>query len=120
MHDRESQELNVAMYRLQSNGSYRLVEGSDYELTIDERIDEQMDSFTCRNISLQPSERFSVQQNDVVGFCEEGDTVEYYERSGGTLLRWDARGCSELSPSGVIFNHRDRTFFLSALIGKTT
>ena len=75
---------------LQPNETYRLVEGSYYEL----KFDEEMDSFSCGNISLQPSERFTVRQGDVVGFCEESDTVWYHENRDSSLLRWHASGCS--------------------------
>ena len=91
-----------------------MVEDSYYELS----IDEQLDSFTCGNVSLQSSERFSVRQGDLVGFCEETDTVRYYEKSGSLLLRWDASGCSELSSSGRITEREEGTLLLSALIGK--
>ena len=115
--DRQAQEIQIAMYRLQPNGTYSLVEGSYHEL----KIDEQMNSFTCGNITLQPSERFTVRQDDVVGFCEKSDTIEYYIKRGSLLLRWDASGCSEsqLSSSGTISERRDRELLLSALIGKT-
>ena len=106
------------MYRLQPNGTYSLVEGSYHEL----KIDEQMDSFTCGNITLQPSERFTVWQGDVVGFCQESDTVRYYMKDGSLLWRWNAHGCSEsqLSSSGTMFERRqNRELLLTALIGKT-
>ena len=109
-----TRELKVAMYRLQPNGTYRQVEGSYYELRI------ESGAYTCGNISLQPSERFSVQQGDVVGFCEERDTVWYHEKPGSLLLYWDASGCSELLSNGTVLSERkDRALFLSALIGKT-
>jgi tRNA A-37 threonylcarbamoyl transferase component Bud32 len=112
--NRQAQEIQIAMYRLQPNGTYSLVEGSYHEL----KIDEQMNSFTCGNITLQPSERFTVRQDDVVGFCEKSDTIEYYIKRGSLLLRWDASGCSEsqLSSSGTISERRDRELLLSALI----
>ena len=110
--DRQAQEINIAMYRVQPNGTYRLVDGSYYELKLD-------DAFSCGNISLQLSERFTVQQGDVVGFCEESDTVWYYEKPGSSLLRWDASGCSEslLFSSGILSEHQDRALPLLALIG---
>ena len=106
------------MYRPdQSSGTYSLVEGSYYELTIDSN---NVDSITCRNISLQPSERFAVQENDVVGFCEEMDRFQYFERPGSSLWRWNAGSCSEssVSSSGGLLRRNDRTFLMSALIGK--
>ena len=106
------------MYRPdQSSGTYSLVEGSYYELTIDSN---NVDSITCRNISLQLSERFSVQENDVVGFCEDMDTLLYFERPGSSLWRWNAGSCSEssVSSSGGLSERNDRTFLISALIGK--
>ena len=116
--DDRTQELAIAMYRPdQSSGTYSLVEGSYYELTIDSN---NVDLITCRNISLQPSERFAVQENDVVGFCEDMDTLLYFERSGSSLWRWNAGGCSEssVSSSGGLSRRNDRTFLMSALIGK--
>ena len=110
-----TRELKVAMYRLQPNGTYRQVEGSYYELRV------EFDAFntTCGNISLQPSQRFSVQQGDVVGFCEERNTVQYQEKTDSLLLYWDAGGCSEiLSNDTILSEWKDRTLFLSALIGK--
>ena len=113
--DREVQEINIAMYRLQPNETYRLVEGSYYEL----KFDQEMDSFSCGNISLQPSERFTVRQGDVVGFCEESDTVWYHENRDSSLLRWDASGCSE---SQISFSkttvRQERELLLAALISK--
>ena len=106
------------MYRPdQSSGTYSLVEGSYYELTIDS---DNVDSITCRNISLQPSDRYPVQENDVVGFCEDMDRFQYFERPGSSLWRWNAGGCSEssVSSSGGLSERKDRTFLISALIGK--
>ena len=116
--DDRTQELAIAMYRPdQSSGTYSLVEGSYYELTIDSN---NVDSIMCRNISLQLSESFAVQENDVVGFCEEMDTLLYFEKSGSSLWRWNAGGCSEssVSSSDGLSRRNDRTFLISALIGK--
>ena len=103
------------MYRVLQNGTYSLVERSYHEL----KIDEQIDSFSCGNITLLASERFTVRQGDVVGFFEESDTIQYYMKDGSLLLRWDASGCSEsqLSSSGTVSECRDRELRLSALIG---
>ena len=106
------------MYRPdQSSGTYSLVEGSYYELTIDS---DNVDSITCRNISLQLSERFAVQENNVVGFCEDMDRFQHFERSGSSLWRWNAGSCSEssVSSSGGLSERDDRIFLISALIGK--
>ena len=112
-----TQDLIFAMYRWQpSNGAYTLVQGSYHQLTIDNNVD----SLTCRNLSLQPSERFTVQENDVVAFCEFLDTFRYFETSEGSLWMWNAGGCSEqaITSSGFLFNCPDRAFIISAIIGK--
>ena len=110
------------MYRPdQSSGTYSLVEGSYYELTIDSG---NVDLITCRNISLQPSERFAVQENDVVGFCEDLDRFQHFERSGSSLWTWFAGSCSEsnILSSGDVSELRDRTVLISThfstIIGK--
>ena len=41
--------------------------GSHYEL----RVSEEVESFTCRNVTLDPSEYFSVQEGDVVAICRD-------------------------------------------------
>ena len=113
--------LVLAMYRPQQNGSYHLVPGSYYLLTVEERPD----PFLCRSTILEPSEYFTVQENDVVAFCEPIDTdrVElYYERSGNLLQSWNAGGCSEsqvMSSPQQLRNMNNRVFLLSALIGKS-
>ena len=112
-----TQDLIIAMYRWQpSNGAYTLVQGSYHQLTIDSNVDQ----LTCRNLSLQPSERFTVQENDVVAFCEFLDTFRYFETSEGSLWMWNAGGCSEqaITSSGFLFNCPDRAFVISAIIGK--
>ena len=117
--DEPPQELVVAMYRPQQNGTYQLVPGSYYEL----RVEEALDSFTCRNITLQPSEYFTVQQSDVVAFCEKIDTsrVElYFLQSGSAVWRWNSGSCSELRilSTATLSRIKDRVFLLSAFIGE--
>ena len=111
------------MYRPQQNGSYQLVPGSYYQLTVDEKPDPVL----CRSTTLQPSEYFTVQENDVVAFCEPLDTrrVEvFFNRRGrrNSLQFWNAGGCSEsqIMPSPLQLSDIDeRVFLLSALIGKS-
>ena len=112
-----TQDLIIAMYRRQpSNGTYTLVQGSYHQLTIDNNVDQ----LTCRNLSLQPSERFTVQENDVVAFCDFLDTFRYFETSEGSLWRWIAGSCSEqaITFSGSLLRLSNRAFIISALIGK--
>ena len=116
--DDMEQQLIIAMYRPQQNGTYQLVPGSYRQLN-----EGFFESFTCRNITLQPSEFFTVQENDVVAFCEEVETsrVEIYLAQRGTSLwYWDAGGCSESSISftGRPSRQRDRVFLLSAFVGE--
>ena len=104
---------------LQQNGTYQLVPGSYRQLNED-----FPDSFTCTNITLQPSERFTVQENDVVAFCEEVDTLHveiYFRQRGNSLWYWDAGRCSESSISftGRPSRQRDHVFLLSAFVGET-
>ena len=111
-------ELVLAMYRPQRDGTLRMVPGSRYHL----RLEENFDSFTCRDMNLEPSEQFSVQQNDVVAFCEEMDTLRielYFSKPGSTVMRWDAGGCSEsrIMSTGIPSQRTDREFLLSAFIG---
>ena len=92
-------------------GSYRQLNESFFE------------SFTCRNITLQPSEYFTVKENDVVAFCEKVDTLRveiYLRQRGNSLWYWDAGGCSESSISftGRPSRQRDRVFLLSAFVGE--
>ena len=110
----------LAMYRPQQNGSYQLVPGSYYLLT----IEEDLDTFSCRPTTLEPSEYFTVQENDVVAVCEPRNTrrVEvFFRRDGNSLQLWNAGGCSEsqITSSPLQLSNRDnRVFLLSALIGK--
>ena len=112
------QQLIIAMYRPQQNGTYKLVPGSYNQLN-----EGVVDSFACRNITLQSSERFTVQENDVVAFCEEvgASHIEvFFEQDGDSLKYWDAGGCSELSISftGIPSEQENHVFLLSALIGE--
>ena len=112
------QELIIGMYRPQQNGTYQLVPGSYHQLN-----EGFYESFTCRNITLQPSEHFTVRENDVVGFCEEIDTprVEiFFRQQGHSLMRWNAGGCSEsrIAFTDIPAQQNNRVFLLSAFIGK--
>ena len=115
--------LVLAMYRPQQNGAYQLVPGSYYQLTVDEKPD----PFLCRSTTLEPSEYFTVQENDVVAFCEPLDTsrVEvFFNRRGrrNSLQFWNAGECSEsqiMSSPLQLSDIDERVFLLSALIGKS-
>ena len=119
--NRSPTRLVLAMYH-QQNGSYHLVPGSRYPLTVEELPGP---NFLCRSTTLQPSEYFTVQENDVVAFCEPYNTprVEvFYERSGNSLQSWNAGGCSEsqiMSSPQQLEDRNNRVFLLSALIGKS-
>ena len=110
-----SKPIVIAMYRSDESGTYTIVEGSYHKLILD-----IVESPTCKNISLQPLEHFAVEENDVVGLCEEHSTYQYYEKLGNSLLKWPAGSCSEsrVSPRGTITDRRNRIFLLSAIIGK--
>ena len=118
--DDPQQQLIIAMYRPQLNGTYKLIPGSYRQL--DEGFEE---SYTCRNITLQPSEYFTVQENDVVAFCEEISTqrIEIYfqtSRRSDTVSFWIAGGCSEstISHTEVPLERERREFLLTANIGE--
>ena len=87
--------------------------GSRYLLSLEENFD----SFTCRDMNLEPSEQFTVQENDVVAFCEEIDRLHFL-KPGSTLMQWDAGGCSEsrILSTGIPSQRIDRVFLLSAFI----
>ena len=117
--DDEENELVLAMYRPQQNGTYQLVPGSYYELRLG-----LFSSFTCRNITLAPSEYFTIQQNDVVAFCERINkyNVEFFfSHTGGRVWHWSAGGCSNstITVTGIPIEVNDRAFLLEAYIGKS-
>ena len=114
--------LVLAMYRPQQNGTYQLVPGSYYPLTVEEDI---INSFSCRSTMLEPSEYFTVHEKDVVAFCEPLDKTRvevFFERRRNSLMHWNGEGCSEsqimFSPS-QLSKEDERIFLLSALIGKS-
>ena len=115
------QALVLAMYRPQQNGSYQLVPGSYYQLT----IEEDLDRFSCRSTTLEPSEYFTVQENDVVAFCEPLMTLRvdiFFARFRSSLQLWNAGGCSEsqiTSSPLQLSNSNNRVFLLSAIISKS-
>ena len=116
--DRNNQ-LVLAMYRPQQNGTYQLVPGSYYELTDLRR----RYSFDCRDINLAHSEQFTVQQNDVVAFCEKigRNRVEiFFPKPGGRVWQWDAGGCSEqgIRNTNVPRQSDGRVFLLKAFISE--
>lgn len=72
--------VQLSMYRRGGNNSYRLVNGSVYELTLQTSIS----SYTCLDMLLDGSEYFSVEQGDMVAACwnEDGSTrVENFRRA---------------------------------------
>ena len=116
-HDEEN-ELVLAMYRRQPNDRYQLISGSYYELTLG-----HYENFTCRNITLTPSEYFTVQQNDVVAFCEKLSTprVEvFFLKPGGRVWRWNAGGCSQqrIRNTYVPSQYDGSVFLLKAFISE--
>ena len=91
--------------------------GSRYEL----RVSEEVESFTCRNVTLDPSEYFSVQKGDVVAICRdiEADYLLelYFELQGYDLWYWQLGSCSETSmesPNSFLFPRPDWVMLLSA------
>ena len=110
----------LAMYKKEDN-SYQLVPGSYYKL----RVNEEVESFTCRNITLDPSEYFSLQEGDVVAICREvlvNNTVElYFELKRHHLRYWEPGSCSEASIESLNSNplrNFNRVMLLSAYISK--
>lgn len=57
-------QVQVSIYRSTTEDSYQLVSGSLYELTIDD-----IGAYTCRDISLDPLDYFSIEQGDMVAAC---------------------------------------------------
>ena len=57
----------ISMYRTNGNGNYQLVNGSDYELNDEQII--SSGAFDCREIFLDPSQRFVIQEGDLVAAC---------------------------------------------------
>ena len=111
----------LAMYSQKRNNSYQLVPGSYYELWVSEEVE----SFTCRNITLEPSEYFSVQEGDVVAICRnvEVDNVIqlYFKLQYHDVWYWQPGSCSEtsiMSPSSFRLRP-DRVMLLSAYISKS-
>ena len=116
--DDEENELVLAVYRPQPNDRYQLISGSYYELTLG-----HYENFTCRNITLTPSEYFTVQQNDVVAFCEKLMTprVEvFFSKHGSRVWRWNAGGCSEqsITNSKMLHQSNGKVFLLKAFISE--
>ena len=116
--DDDNNQLVLAMYRPQQNGTYQLVPGSYYELELGHR-----NSFACKNINLKHNEQFTVQQNDVVAFCEKIDTTRvevFFSKPGGRVWHWDAGGCSEqgIESTSVLSPSDGSVFLLKAFIGE--
>ena len=116
-------DMVLAMYSQTEDNPYQLVPGSYYEL----RVNEEVESFTCRNITLDPSEYFSVQEGDVVAICREVNKNNvvglYFELQGHDLRYWEPGSCSETSiesPNNFqdLFLKPERVTLLSAYISK--
>ena len=72
-------QVQLAMYRSSGEDSYRLVSGSRYEL----RVEGGIDSYTCQDEFLEPSEHFSVEQGDMVAACWSSENrVELFANKG--------------------------------------
>ena len=111
----------LAMYSQREDNSYQLVPGSYYQL----RVNEEIESFACRNITLEPSEYFSIQEGDVVAICREVDVEDvvelFFELRGHNLWYWVPGTCSETSiesPNNGPFRRGNRVMLLSAFISK--
>lgn len=112
-------ELVLAAYRPLSNGSYQLVPGSRYHL----ELYGTFNTVICNNITLNPDQYFTLQENDVVAFCEEFNVNRvpiFLSEPGNSVWHWDAGGCSESQISvstGTLTMMASRVFMLSAHIG---
>ena len=119
--DEPPHAIVLAMYRPQQNEAYQLVPGSYYPLT----IEEDLDRFSCKSTTLEPSKYFIVQENDVVAVCEPLMTLRvevFFRRRGNSLQLWNAGGCSEsqiTSSPLQLSSINNQVFLLSALIGKS-
>ena len=110
----------LAMYHMGAD-TYELVNGSLYSLTVEGNIP----SFTCQNVSLDPSEQFAVQEGDMVATCwsENVSRVEMFGfKWGRALAYWSSVLCSQesmstLSTSGKMSRPR-RTLLLFPYISK--
>ena len=114
-------DMVLAMYSQTEDNSYQLVPGSYYEL----RVNEEVEFFTCQNITLDPSEYFGVQEGDVVAVCREAGVENvarlYFELQGHDLWYWQSQSCSEtsmVSPNSDLFRRHDWVLLLSAYISK--
>ena len=112
-------KIVVAMYNRNSNdNSYQLIPGSRYQVTVEEDVN----SFTCRNITLTPSELFPVQRRAVVAICEEQGTnnvkLFFESRSRSRLGFFLVDSCSEndIVESSSILSVQSRVMLLSAYI----
>ena len=106
-------QAQLAMYRSAGEDSYHLVDGSHYQLTVEDGID----SYTCHDKFLEPSEQFSILQGDMVAACwNNSNRVRLYGRRFGRQLISGGQ-CSQETidgPSDV----RRRTLLLSVYISK--
>lgn len=111
----------LAMYHTGVDDTYELVNGSLYNLMVDGYIS----SFTCRDVFLDPSEQFVVEQGDMVATCwsENINRVEMFGfKWQQRLAYWSSGLCSyesmnTLSTSGMM-SRRRRTLLLFPYISK--
>ena len=106
-------QVQLAMYRSFGEDSYLLVSGSRYEL----RVEDGIDSYTCQDEFLEPSEHFSVEQGDMVAACWSSENrVELFadKRRHDLIIGGQ---CSQDSIDEFTVKTR-RTLLLSAYISK--
>lgn len=107
-------QVHVSMYRKSDGDRYQLVNGSQYEVTMDEGIA----SFTCEDRFLEPRRYFSVERGDVVASCwEGGNRIELFTRIFSRTLLASGGQCSQ----NVIEETSTvplRSLYLSAYISK--
>ena len=102
------------MYHSGDDDSYELVSGSLYSLIVEGNID----SYTCRDIFLNSSEYFSIQQGDMVAACWSGtNRVELFGRRQLPNSLVSGGQCSQEVIDETIINIR-RALFLKAYISK--
>ena len=100
------------MYR-GDGGSYRIVNGSVYDLTLQTRIS----SYSCLDRFLEESDRFSIEQGDMVAACwSSGSRVNIFSQNNSKQLV-SGGSCSQ----DVINQHSptdNREILLSAYISE--
>ena len=108
-------QVQVSMYHSGDDGSYELVSGSLYSLIVEGDID----SYICRDVFLDPSEYFPIEQGDMVAACwNETDRVELFSFRRRVFNSLVSGGqCSQEVIDETITLNR-RALFLQAYISK--